>query len=113
MNDVNKLASELIKALTKSTDQAINLLGIQRRNSFEDMANRSNKQGTLYSGARGAQQSRFDGTSYIPAVAQARNQLTQQKITIKGDVLDTKRKIAAMNRAAKELNGISFKALLE
>lgn len=113
MQDLNALAQSLINALKRSTESSINLLGVQRRNSFEDVMNRSAARGTLYSGAGGAQQSRYDGERYLPAVTQQREQLAQKTIGIQGDLLNTNRKIESLQRSANEINGITFDHLLD
>lgn len=112
MNDVNKLAQQLINALRDSTSSQVDLLGLNRRNFFEDGMNRAASRGTLYSGGNQAQQTRYEGSTYLPAVTQARSQGLQQEIGIKSDVLETKRKIEAQKRAAKEINSITYTHLL-
>ncbi len=113
MQDLNALAQSLIDALKRSTQSSIDLMGIQRRNFFEDGLNKAARRGTLYSGANAAQQTRYEGATYLPSVTQARSKSEQQQIGIKTDLLNTQRKIDAQNRAAAELNGITFDHLLE
>jgi hypothetical protein len=113
--DYKALADALINALNQSTSAGLNLLDTQRRNTFEDINNRSAKRGTLYSTGGAAQQTRFDATKYLPARGQLQGNQQQQTLRIKGDLLDTQNKIEAMNRAAKELNSIDdnyFNSLL-
>lgn len=111
--DINAIAQQLINALRRSTESAVEFQGLQRRNFFEDTMNRGAARGTLYSTAGANQQSRYDATTYLPGVTDARQQQQQQEIKIKGDVLDTQRKIDSINRSAKELNAITFDHLLD
>lgn len=113
MEDINQLAQQLITALRNSTEAGIELEGLKRRNTFEDQLNTGAARGTLYSTAGRNQQSRYDGSTYLPAVTQARGGLAQQEISIKSNLIDNQRKIDSMNRAAREINGITFDHLLD
>lgn len=111
-NDYKKLADALIKALTQSTEASLTNLDIGRRNYFEDTMNKANSGGTLYSTTPSYIQSRYDASTYLPSKAAAREKLNTATISIKGNLLDTKRQIDSVNRAAKELNSITFDHLL-
>lgn len=113
MEDINQLAQQLIAALRSSTEANISFQGMQRRNFFEETQNRAASRGTLYSTGPRAQQLKYEGDTYLPAVTQARQQQLQKEITIGSDLLETKRKIDALNRSAQELNGITFDHLLQ
>lgn len=102
--DYQALANQLIEALKNSTTAGLDQLRMSRRNTFEDLNNRAAKRGTLYSTGGAAQQSRFDATKYLPGQAQLLGTQQQNEIKIKSDLLDTQRKIEAMNKAASELN---------
>lgn len=113
--DYKALADALINALKQSTDAGLGLLDVQRRNTFEDINNRSAKRGTLYSTAGASQQSRYDATKYLPGRAQIQGQAQQQELSIKSNLIDTQQKIDALKRAASELNAIDdnyFNSLL-
>jgi len=113
--DYKALADALISALKQNTQAGLGLLDVQRRNTFEDVNNRSARRGTLYSTAGANQQSRYDATKYLPGKAQLQAQGQQQELTIKSNLIDTQQKIDALKRAAGELNAIDdnyFKSLL-
>lgn len=113
--DYNALANALIDALKQSTSAGLAQLDMARRNTFEDMNNRSSKRGTLYSTGGGAQQSRYDGTTYLPNQAKLRSQEQTGILGIKSNLISTQQKIDAMNKAASQLNSIDdnyFNSLL-
>lgn len=112
MDDINQLAKQLITALKSSTESGIAFQGMQRRNFFEETQNRAAQKGTLYSTGPRGQQLKYEGETYLPAVTQAKQKQQQAEITIGSDLLETKRKIDALNRSAKELNSITFDHLL-
>lgn len=113
LKQINQIAQQLIDALNANRDANINLLGVQRRNFFEDTMNRAASRGTLYSTGGRAQQLRYEGVNYLPAVAEQQSKTQQQILNTRSSLLDTQRKINAQKRAASELNNISFQHLLD
>lgn len=115
MENINQIATALIDALRQATSAGIGQMDMQRRNTFEDINNRGAKRGTLYSTAGANQQSRYNGTTYLPGVAKLQSGQQMQELSVRGNLLDTQNKIDAMNKAANELNGIDenyFNSLL-
>lgn len=115
MQDYNALAASLIQALKDSASAGLKQFDAARRNTFEDINNRGAKRGTLYSTAGANQQSRYDATTYIPGKTQLQGKEQTQEIQVKSDLLDTQRKIDALNKSAAQLNGIDdnyFNSLL-
>jgi len=112
MNDYNKLAQQLIQALRNAANANIANLNVRRETGFEDIANQRAARGSLYSTGTGYQQLRFDSENIQPAIAQQEQGALTGEISIKSNLLDTKRKIDSLNRSAKELAGITFDGLL-
>jgi len=112
MNDYVALAQQLIKALEQSRDANIASLQTQRETGFEQITNQRAARGTLYNTGTGYQQLQFDAGKIQPAIAEQQQGALLGKIQIKSDLLDTSRKIKALNRSAKELAGIKFDKLL-
>lgn len=102
--DYNALAASLINALKQSTNSQLGLLDVNRRNFGEDLMNRANARGTLYSSGNGAQRTRYDATQYLPKYVQTQAQDQQQELGINSQLVQTQQKIDSMNRAADELN---------
>lgn len=113
MQDATKIAQQMIKALQNAANANIGALNVQRENVFEGITNQRNARGTLYSSGTGYQQLRADAETFQPAIAEQRQKAFMGEIQIKSDLLDTKRKIDAINRSAKELAGIKFDGLLD
>lgn len=111
--DINAIANQLIQALRSATASNIRFEDLKMRNFNEDVMNKGAARGTLYSTAGANQQSRNFGTNYLPAVTKFNQQQQQAEISTNSAVLDAQRKIASMNRAATELNGITFDSLLD
>lgn len=112
MQDYQEIANQLINALRQASQANIASLNVFRENAFEDIANEQNSRGTLYSTSTGYRQIRADTEKFQPAIAKQEQGALQGQIQIKSDLLDTKRKIDAMNASAKELAGITFNDLL-
>lgn len=112
MNDYKQLAEQLIQALRQASQANVDSLNIFRRNTFEDIANQQNARGSLYSTSTGYRQLRTDAEQFQPKIAEQQQQAVQGEIRIRSDLLDTSRKIDALNRSAKELAGIKFDDLL-
>jgi hypothetical protein len=111
----DELAASLIKALKDSTQSGFKLLDSQRDNYFADLNNAAAAEGTLYSTSGADQRSRYNAAKYLPQQAKLRSNEQTQEFKITGNLLDTKNKIDAMNKAAKTLNGIDdsyFNSLL-
>lgn len=112
MQDYRAIANQLIQALKNAASANIASLETQRTNAFEDITNNSNARGTLYSTSTGYKQLRTDAEKFQPAIAAEQRKAVEGEIQIKSDLLDTSRKIDALNKAASELAGITFSELL-
>lgn len=63
-------------------------LGVAKENAFRDITGAASARGMVYSGMPIAEQSRYVGEKYLPALAQLQQQQSQQKFGLQGQLND-------------------------
>ena len=82
------LVNQQIAALPQYYDAQAQGLGVQKENAFRDITNQASARGMAYSGMPIAEQTRYLGSSYLPALAGLQQQQSQQRYSLQASLND-------------------------
>lgn len=107
MNDYNALANAFLAAIKQSADAQVGANNTAQLNTNASINNQANARGTLYSTQPSFMQS-VEQNKTNQKNASIQTNVLSNTFNVQSSLLDTKYKIDAMNRAAAELNKMTF-----